>query len=318
MQRCPAVPTAAKTMPRTARSRSADGATTAALLPPSSSRVRPKRAATTGPTCAPIRVEPVAETRATCGWATRASPTSRPPSTSRETSAGAPVSARARSSRAAQASAVSGRQLRRLPHDGVAADQRDRGVPRPDGDGEVERADDADHAERVPGLHRAGAPAARTAWSGRRPAGSGPTARSQTSIISCTSPSASEVIFPASSVTRDARSALCAVSSSPKRLTVAPRSGAGVERQTRNASARGPDGGVDVVGRGGGDGEQLVAGQRGARRQRRPALVGGGDGGPEPVEHRERLGAQVLASVAGRAVSLRSVRRASVLVMQGP
>ncbi|CFW46406.1 Uncharacterised protein [Bordetella pertussis] len=36
-----------------------------ALLPPSSSRTRPKRCATRGPTCRPMRVEPVAETSAT-------------------------------------------------------------------------------------------------------------------------------------------------------------------------------------------------------------------------------------------------------------
>ena len=48
VQRWPAVPAAANTTPRRARSRSADGATMAPLLPPSSSRVRPKRAATTG------------------------------------------------------------------------------------------------------------------------------------------------------------------------------------------------------------------------------------------------------------------------------
>ncbi len=46
------------------------------------------------------------------------------------------------------------RQLGRLPHDGVAADQRDRGVPRPHRDGEVEGGDDADDAERMPRLHQ--------------------------------------------------------------------------------------------------------------------------------------------------------------------
>ena len=46
------------------------------------------------------------------------------------------------------------RQLRRLPHHGVTAHQRDRGVPRPDRDGEVERGDHTDDAERMPGLHQ--------------------------------------------------------------------------------------------------------------------------------------------------------------------
>ena len=62
MQRCPAVPTAENTMARRARSRSAEGATIMALLPPSSSRLRPKRAATRGPTSLPILVLPVALT----------------------------------------------------------------------------------------------------------------------------------------------------------------------------------------------------------------------------------------------------------------
>jgi hypothetical protein len=45
------------------------------------------------------------------------------------------------------------RQLRRLPDHRVTADQADRGVPRPDGGREVERADHGDDAEGMPGLH---------------------------------------------------------------------------------------------------------------------------------------------------------------------
>ena len=41
----------------------------------------------------------------------------------------------------------------RLPDDAVAADERQRGVPRPHGDGEVEGRDDAGDAERMPALH---------------------------------------------------------------------------------------------------------------------------------------------------------------------
>ena len=43
VQRCPAVPTAPKTMARTAKSKLALGATMIALLPPSSSKLRPRR-----------------------------------------------------------------------------------------------------------------------------------------------------------------------------------------------------------------------------------------------------------------------------------
>lgn len=64
-----------------------------------------------------------------------------------------------------------------------------------------------------------------------------PTANWQTSIISCTSPAASEVILPTSTVTRVASSRLCSVSNSASRATSAPRTGAGVVRHTENAWA---------------------------------------------------------------------------------
>src|SRR3954468_17551317 len=56
------------------------------------------------------------------------------------------------------------------------------------------------------------------------------------SIISWTSPRASEVILPTSGLTSVARSRLCSRSSSPKRRTRPPRTGAGTVRQVRNAS----------------------------------------------------------------------------------
>ena len=63
-----------------------------------------------------------------------------------------------------------------------------------------------------------------------------PTAKSQMSMASCTSPRDSERIFPASIVTSSATSALCSPNSSPRRLTNAPRTGAGTARHSRNAS----------------------------------------------------------------------------------
>ena len=109
VQRWPQVPTAAKTMARTAMSRSAEGATIIALLPPSSRIGRAKRSATFTATSRPMRVEPVAETMGTSGLATSASPTSRPPLTIWSRSAGAsPKRATARSKIRWQASAVSG------------------------------------------------------------------------------------------------------------------------------------------------------------------------------------------------------------------
>src|SRR5665811_781102 len=104
VQRCPAVPTAEKTMPRTARSRSALGATIAALLPPSSSRLRPSRAATRGATSLPMRVDPVAETSAIRGSSTNTWPVSRSPRMSCAMSSGAP--ARRAASRASALHAI--------------------------------------------------------------------------------------------------------------------------------------------------------------------------------------------------------------------
>ena len=58
-----------------------------------------------------------------------------------------------------------------------------------------------------------------------------PTAKSQMSIISCTSPSPSETILPASSVTTAPSVSLAARNSSPTRRTSSPRRGAGTSRQ---------------------------------------------------------------------------------------
>ena len=141
-------------MPRTARSRSADGATTAALLPPSSRIVRPKRAATRGAIAAPIRSDPVALTSGTRGLSSSGARAAgirddhgvEP--VRRADLAGGAVQQRRRGDGDQR------RALRRLPHQGVAAHQRDRGVPRPHRAGEVERRDHPDDPERVPGLHQ--------------------------------------------------------------------------------------------------------------------------------------------------------------------
>ena len=94
-------------MARTVRSRSALGATIAALLPPSSSSSRPKRPATRGATARPIRVEPVTDTSATRGSSTSAWPAAGPPRTSWDSAAGAPTRRAASATSAWQASAVS-------------------------------------------------------------------------------------------------------------------------------------------------------------------------------------------------------------------
>ena len=110
VQRCPAVPTAENRIARTAMSRSAEGATIMALLPPSSRMARPNRAATFGPTTDPIRVEPVAETIGTSLEATSASPIAGPPMTTCASPSGASAPKRlaARSNAFIAASALSG------------------------------------------------------------------------------------------------------------------------------------------------------------------------------------------------------------------
>ncbi len=74
-----------------------------------------------------------------------------------------------------------------------------------------------------------------------------PTAKSQMSIISWTSPRPSERILPASIDTSSPRSALCSRSSSPRRWTRLPRTGAGVVRHVVKASVAIADRLVDVA-----------------------------------------------------------------------
>ena len=61
---CPAVPTAPNTAPTSDISRSASLDIMIALFPPSSNKLRPKRAPTAAPTAFPIRVDPVADNSA--------------------------------------------------------------------------------------------------------------------------------------------------------------------------------------------------------------------------------------------------------------
>ena len=154
VHRWPAVPAAEKTMPRMVRSRSALALTTAALLPPSSSSVRPNRPATRGPTAWPIRVDPVALSSATPGWSTRAWPTSAPPISTCDTSGGAPSSAMACWRIAAQASDVSGVssdgfQTTGSPQTRATAVFHDQTAA-----GKLKALITPDDAERVPGLHQ--------------------------------------------------------------------------------------------------------------------------------------------------------------------
>ena len=145
VQRWPAVPTAANRIARSARSRSAEGQTIVALLPPSSSSERPKRCATRGPTARPIarragggdqrhaRIvdQRLADVAAAVDRAGPGRPAHRRSARS------------ARSTSAMHGQRESGVFSRRLPDDRIAADQRQRRIPGPDRDGEVEGADHA-------------------------------------------------------------------------------------------------------------------------------------------------------------------------------
>ncbi len=105
----------------TATSRSAPGRITLAPLPPSSRATRLTVPAATAPMRRPARVEPVKEIMSMPGWAEIASPTTSPvPYTTLRTPAGRPASS-VISSRIAGGER---RDLRRLPDDRVARDQR--------------------------------------------------------------------------------------------------------------------------------------------------------------------------------------------------
>ena len=236
VQRWPAVPTALNKMARVANSTSALGAKIIALLPPNSKIERPKRAATFVPTSRPMRVLPVALTKGTRASFTKASPVSRSPMIKVERFAGAslPKRATAFSNKAWQAMAVNGVfsegfHTIELPHTNAKA---------------------AFHDHTATGKLKAlmmptgptGCHVSRMWWPGRSEAmvkpynwRDKPTAKSQISIISCTSPKASWVILPASKVTTCAKSALCSRNTSPKMRTNSPRRGAGILRQASNA-----------------------------------------------------------------------------------
>ena len=71
-----------------ATAKSAVGDRIMALLPPNSSKLLPKRAATATATALPMRVLPVADTNGTRTSLASHSPTSRPPTTKLETPSG--------------------------------------------------------------------------------------------------------------------------------------------------------------------------------------------------------------------------------------
>ena len=237
VQRWPAVPMAENATPRRVRFRSAVGDTMAALFPPSSSKLRPKRAATRGPTSRPMRVDPVADTSATLELSTRASPKARPPINSWLSPSGAcpPAALKRAIARSIIAWAASADRLAfsdgfhttALPQTSASAVFHDQTAT-----GKLK----ADITPTTP----KGCQVSIMRWLGRSEAivypyncRERPTAKSQISIISCTSPAPSEITLPTSIDTRRPRSALWLRNSSAQSRTNSPRCGAGTVRQAR-------------------------------------------------------------------------------------
>ena len=164
VQRWPAVPAAANTMPRTARSRSADGATIAALFPPSSSSSATEAS---GDARRDRPAHPGGAGRAQQGDAgivDERPPRSPPRLTTDDSAAGAPDPARCLGRQRLAGERGEQRLVGRLPHDGIAADEGERGVPRPHRDREVERADDTDRPRAGATAPSSGAQVARMRW----------------------------------------------------------------------------------------------------------------------------------------------------------
>ena len=127
-----------------------------ALLPPNSSRTRPRRAWTFWPTSRPIAVEPVAETSGMRRSRAIFSPTaSRPPIVKLKIAGSTPLARQTRSAILIVAMAQSGVWPDGFQSGGVAADRGQGAVPGPHGHGKIERANDADDAERMPLFHHA-------------------------------------------------------------------------------------------------------------------------------------------------------------------
>ena len=195
-----------------------------------------KRDAATCPTWRPIAVLPVAEISGIRASATNVAPTSRSPCTTCDRCAGAsPNCAAACSKMACTATAVSGVfsdgfQMTLLPHTKASA---------------------AFHAHTATGKLNAeitsvgpsGCHCSIIRWPGRSLAmvspcncRDRPTAKSQMSIISWTSPMPSDKGFPHSMVTSRASASLWSRNALPNRRTSSPRRGAGTVRQLWKAS----------------------------------------------------------------------------------
>jgi hypothetical protein len=185
----------------------------------------------------PMAVEPVAETTATRGSLTKISPSSRPPIKTPDRPSGAsPKRHSARSTTACTASAVSGVFSEGFQTTGSPQTSARPAFQHHTATGKL----NAEMTPQTPsGCHDSIIrwPALSVAMVRPYSWRDSPTAKSQISIISWTSPRPSDTILPVSSVTRRPRSTFTARNSSASIRTNSPRRGAGTERQTSKACA---------------------------------------------------------------------------------
>jgi len=209
-----------------------------ALLPPSSSSERPKRFATTSPTRRPMRVEPVADNEreaAVVGHelADRRAVADDEREDGRVHAVGAADLFRdLDASDGGERSLLEGFQSVASPQAAASA-----AVPGPDRHGKIESRDDCRRRRAAATAPSSGGRDAPTRWSGRAAGARGRVAKSQISIISCTSPPPSGKILPASSETSWPSSVFRPRRALPNWRTISPRFGAGTSRHARKASA---------------------------------------------------------------------------------
>ena len=230
VQRWPAVPMAAKVMPRRARSRSAVGA-------------RWRRCCHPVPECAGKRAAPRVRHGAAHHGGAGGRQHGHAGVVHQHLANVAPANDRSSRPRGgakagqcalAMASAWPGRSAGLsdgFHTTGSPHTTRQRGVPRPHGHGEVEGRDHAAHAQRVPGFHHAVTRALGGKWSGRTAGATGPRQSRRCRSSPAPRPGLRRESCPPPMVTRRPRSALAARSSSPSRRIVRPGRGAGTVRR---------------------------------------------------------------------------------------
>ena len=218
-----------------ARSRSASSITIIALLPPSSSRDRPKRLATAVPTFSPMLQDPVAEMSGSLRSLIIVSPTSRPLPAARLNTPSNPVRLISSAAMLVTATAVSGVwldgfQMFVSPHTAAMKEFQLHTATGKLNDVMMPIGPSGCHCSYMRWRGRSDAIVKPYSWRER------PTAKSATSIISWTSPSPSAWIFPISRATSAPSGSLYSRSASPNRRMYSPRLGAGSIRHSMKVS----------------------------------------------------------------------------------